>query len=139
MRPVLGLVCLAFTLLPAQVDNPATPVLDCSGRSLRIMAPNMDGLGITCTVSGADGDDSFVVGVHEPDGVTFTELCQAPLTSGTGICSAPLIRPTEVWQAGVTVIAELPSSGTTIGPVLFGGVPVQTSINPLPPLPDWQP
>jgi hypothetical protein len=139
MRTALGLVWAIFTLVSAQVDNPTTPVLDCSGRSLRVMAPNMDGLGITCTVSGADVDDSFVVGVHEPDGVTFTELCQAPLASGTGTCSAPLIRPTEVWQAGVSVLAELPSSGTTIGPVLFGGLPVQSSINPLPPLPDQQP
>jgi len=140
MRLVVGLVCLTFTLVSAQVDTPPTPVLDCSGRSLRIMAPNMDGLGITCTVSGADGDDSFVVGVHEPDGVTFTELCQAPLASGTGSCSGPLVRPTEVWQAGLSVSAELASSGTTIGPVVFGGgMPGQPSINPLPPLPDRQP
>src|SRR5579859_8185292 len=121
MGSLLGLVCLALTLVVAQVDDPAAPVLDCSGRSLRIMAPNTDGLGLNCAVSGADGDDSFVVGVDEPDGVTFTKLCRAPLAGGAGTCSAPLIRPTEVWQAGVSVSAELASSGRMIGPVVFGG------------------
>jgi hypothetical protein len=139
MRSLLGLGCLAFTLLYAQVDSPAAPALDCSGRSLRIMAPEMDGLGINCSVAGADGDDSFVVGVDEPDGDTFTELCRAPLASGTGSCSAPLVRPTDVWQAGVSVSAELASSGRTIGPVVFGGAPGPPAVSPLPPLPDPQP
>lgn len=139
MGSLLGLVWLAFAFVPVRADTPAPPVLECLGRSLRIMAPNMDGLGINCSVSGAEGDDSFVVGVVEPDGVTFTELCQAQLAGGTGTCSAPLIRPTEVWQTGVSVSAELASSGRTIGPVVFGGAPGQPALSPLPPLPDPQP
>jgi hypothetical protein len=137
MRPLLfSSLLLLISVAPASadVDDPPAPVLDCSARSLRIGAPNMEGRIVTCTVSGVSGEDSMVLGIQETDGVTFSDLCASPVQDGSSTCEAAIVRPTEEWRAGVRLSAELQPSGNAVGPVVFGMGPTEapTILRPLP-------
>ena len=99
-RLATSLAIAAFGLGPAAAH--AEPSFNCQTRSLIIGAAEMNGTRVTCTVSGAAGDQVLrIVGDQS------RPVCEATLTDGNGACGGMVLGSPDVGP----IVAVLAPSG----------------------------
>ena len=123
LLPVLGAALVIGSLLAAATANAqSAPSFACETHDLLIGAAEMNGLRVSCSVSGAPAGDQVLRVVSDGP----QPLCEASLSGGVARCVGTLISSGQSGQ----VIAELLPSGTQfqVVPPTDGG---QVSPTPL--------
>lgn len=118
---------------PKEASQPAT--LACTGRPLPLAAPGLDGLAVTCGVTGAgSADTSFrlVAALTAQSGETRTvdPLCEGKLQEGAGTCRGNVIAPVPYWTGSLIVTGTVQPSGSMLGPAPITRIPQPGSLTP---------
>jgi hypothetical protein len=91
-------------LAPADASAQTAPSFTCETRSLNVGAAEVNGLRVSCSVTGApSGDQTLRIVSDRPE-----PLCEVSLTNGVATCVGTLISTDQPGQ----VFAELLPSGT---------------------------
>jgi hypothetical protein len=121
------LLALALALPPAASadDGEAAPQFTCAYRALRIMAAEMSGLRVECSVSGAPAaEQQFTVELSQApaDVAEFgapalepRSVCSGTLNGGAGSCTGTVFNPASPAFGYARVSALLLPSGQQLG------------------------
>jgi hypothetical protein len=121
------LLALALALPPAVSadDSEAAPQFTCAYRALRVMAAEMSGLRVECSISGAPAaEQQFTVELSQvpADVAEFAvpalgqrNVCSGPLSGGAGSCSGTVFNTASPAFGYAHVSALLLPSGQQLG------------------------
>ena len=117
----------AVAMISSTVHAQAAPSFTCETRSLIVGAAEMNGMRVSCSVSGAPaGDQTLRIVSDDPEPV-----CEVALNNGVATCVGTLISAVQPGQ----VLAELLPSGTqyqVLPPADSGQPSPQLQYTPLP-------
>ena len=120
-------IALALALPPAALadDSAAAPRFSCAYRALRVMAAEMSGLRMECSISGAPaGEQQFAIELRQAHddvaeaGAPALEprsVCGGTLSGGAGSCSGTVFNPASPAFGYAHVSAMLLPSGLHSG------------------------
>src|SRR5436190_17069489 len=123
MRRLAVCCVLVVALLPMSVnadEEASAPQLTCQRRALRVMAAEVSGVRLECTVSGAQAEQAFTIELEQgPADVAEVgapplgqrSVCSATLTDGAGACVGSVFNLSSPAFGETRVTARLMPSG----------------------------
>ena len=150
----LAVVLLVLGLAPQALaeDVEAGPQLTCVTQAMRIMAAEVSGMRLKCSVTGAATEQTFSV-VLQQDAADVAEagaaplaletVCSGTLSNGVGVCTGAVLNEASPGFGFAHLTATLQPSGTQLVDSALSGPPSAAPVvepklhyEPLPPAPE---